>query len=362
MLPSGILKTRYGPDMAIIHTRTQWILLTAALAFLFTCQLWASPYWVSWMIRVCIVIVLLLGLHILTGLCGQFSVGQAAIMAVGAYTAAILHTSLHLSMWACLPLSGISAGVVGLFFGLPSLRVKGFYLAISTIAAQFLIMWAASYEEFARWTGGYQGLFVGDTLKLGSVDFNSDGVFYCLALGVVVVGTVVAKNIQRTATGRAFVAIRDNDLAAEVSGISLYRHKLLAFFIACVYAGVAGWLWVNAEGRVSPEQFRLWDSVWYIGMLIVGGMGSTTGVFFGALSIKLMEVVIDQITPILTRIMPSLAIQIHASLSWVVFGVVVLAFLILEPRGLYHLWEKIKRSYRMRPYSYTAAPSTYGRR
>jgi len=348
MLPGGVFNTSYDLDMPIVRTKTQWLLLMIFLAFVLTIPQYAPQYWLSWLIRLSIAIIVMLGLHVLTGLCGQLSVGQAAIMGVGAYTAAILTTRLGWSPWLCLPMSALSAGLVGIIFGLPSCRIRGFYLAMSTLAAQFLIVWAMM--KFSGLTGGPIGLYVGQ-LKLGPIDFGSPHNYYYVAIIALLLCTLAAKNIQRTNLGRKFVAIRDNELAAQVSGINLFRHKLLAFFIACLFAGVAGWLWVYAEGRVNPEQFRLTDSIWYLGMMIVGGLGSTTGVFFGAIFFRLLEAMVDQIAPVLARAAPSLAIEIHASLSGVLFGVIVLIFLIREPSGLYHRWEKFKASYRIRPYS-----------
>jgi branched-chain amino acid transport system permease protein len=313
------------------------------VAFLFSIPLFASDYWVTWLTLLAITIVAVMGLHILTGLCGIFSIGQAAFMGVGAYTVAILTSRYGLSGWVCLPLSALSAGLVGLFFGIPCFRLKGFYIAVTTLAASFIIIWCIQY--FREWTGGSAGLAV-TPLKLGSIDLRSRAGYYCLTMAVMILATFFAKNIQRTSVGRAFVAIKVNELAAEVSGISLYRYKMLAFFIGCLYAGLAGWLWTYFQWWVTPEQFNIYKSIWYFGMLAVGGMGSTSGVLFGAVFIRLLEVLIDHITPLV-----SIA-EFNVSMSLVLFAIVVLAFLIFEPRGLSYRWEKFKTYYRLRPYSY----------
>jgi branched-chain amino acid transport system permease protein len=171
-------------------------------------------------------------------------------------------------------------------------------------------------------------------------------------MGIMIVATVLAKNIQRTAAGRAFVAIRDNELAAEVSGIPVFRYKMLAFLIGCVFAGVSGWLWAYSQLRINPDQFRLMDSMWYLGMLVIGGWGSTTGVFFGVFSLSLLEIAItDYIAPPLADAIPSLAQQIRVSMSLVVNGLVIIIFIMLERRGLYYQWQKLKVFYRLYPYS-----------
>jgi len=348
MLPGGVFSTRYASDLAILRTKTQWLLLGLGLALLFTAPLFASSYWLSWLTGLGITIVAVLGLHVLSGLCGQISIGQAAFMAVGAYTVAILTTRAGLNSWLCLPICGLSAGLVGLVFGLPCFRLKGLYLAISTMAASYIIIYCIQHLPG---TGGFIGLSL-DPLRLGPIDLSSRAGVYVVTMVIMVLATVFAKNIQRTATGRAFMAIRDNELAAEVSGIPVFRYKMLAFFIGCLFAGVAGWLWAYYQLRVNPKQFGLYDSMWYVGMLIVGGWGSTSGVFFGAVFLRLVGVAVAQASPYLADTFPSLAQQIYVSLGLILSGLIVVLFIMLEPRGLSYLWEKFKAYYRLHPYAY----------
>jgi len=343
MLPGGVFNQSYAKDVAIVRTKTQWLILFAALAFMFLIPVFANDYWLGWLTKLCITIVAVLGLHILTGLCGQFSIGHAAFVGVGAYTAAILTTKYGVSGWLCLPISALVTGSVGLLFGLPCFRLKGFYLAVSTLAASFIIIWCM--RHFATWTGGLEGLDV-VTLKIGAADLSYNQPAYWLAAAVLVVATYCAKNIQRTSVGRAFVAIRDNELAAEVNGISVFRYKMLAFFISCLFAGVAGWLWANTQMRVTPDQFRLNDSIWYFGMLVIGGIGSTSGVFFGAVSLRALQVTIDQVAPMIQ------SVQLVIALNLVVFSGVIVLFLLFVPRGITSLWEKLKLQYRLHPFSY----------
>ncbi len=355
MLPGGVFSTRYDSDLAILRTRMQWLLLGLGLVLLFTLPLVASSYWLTWLTKLGIVIVAVLGLHILSGLCGQISIGHAAFIGVGAYTVAILTAQVGLNSWLCLPICGLSAGLVGLVFGLPCFRLKGFYLAISTLAASYIIIWC--FQHFSSVTGGYTGLPL-DPLRLGPIDLRARAPFYCLTMAVMVIAAFFAKNIQRTSTGRAFVAIRDNELAAEVNGIPVFRYKMLAFFIGCVFAGVAGWLWAFSQLRVTPDQFRLYDSMLYVGMLIIGGWGSVTGVFFGAVFLRLLEVIVDYTAPPLAEAFPGLAQQINVSLGLILLGLVIVLFMVLEPRGLYSRWEKFKAYYRLYPYSYWSRADT----
>jgi len=355
VLPGGVFNTAYQSDLAILRTKTHWVLLAIGLVLVFAIPAFADDYWLGLLIDLGIAIVAVLGLHILSGLCGLLSIAQAAFVGVGAYTVAILTTQAGLNAWLCLPISALSAGLVGLFFGLPCFRLKGFYLVISTLAAHFVIIWC--FEHFDSITGGFGGLQL-DPLRLGPIDLRSRSAFYFLTMAVVVIATFLAKNLQRTPTGRAFVAIRDNELAAEVSGIPVFRYKMLAFFIGCLFAGVAGWLWAYFQRSVAPSHFQLIDSIWYIGMLIVGGWGTTTGVFFGAISLSFLDVLLkDYINPFLVDRLPSdWASQISISTSLILFGGIIIAFMILEPRGLYYRWEKLKAYYRLHPYSHVPVP------
>ena len=350
MLPCGTYPTNYEEDMAIVRTRLQWGLLGAGLVFLFCLPLFAGLHWLGFVNMTMIYIVAVLGLNILTGYCGQVSVGQAAFMGVGAYTSAILVAKLHLSFLIALPCAGIMTGLVGLIVGIPSLRVKGFYLLLATLAAQFIIMWVAI--RLPHLTGGYAGLVVSRPKILGFSFETEQSYFYIIAI-VMIIMTFFAKNIVRTRAGRAFVAIRDNDLAAQIMGIDLFRYKLVAFFIGCFFAGIAGSLFAHYMRFVNPEQFPLMTSVWFLGMIIVGGMGSTVGAFLGTIFIRLLEFFTMQIGPSLNAFLPaSTSMQIQGAAMLIVFGLVIVLFLIFEPRGLAHRWEVLKSTYRLYPFSY----------
>lgn len=286
------------------------------------------------------------GLNILTGYCGQISIGHAGFMAVGAYTSGILTAKLGVPFWVALPCAALAAGMVGLIFGLPSLKIKGFYLIMATIAAQFIIVWVII--QLRSITGGPDGLSV-PRPEIGSFVFRSKTSYFYLVMTIACLATFLAQNIVRTRVGRAFVAIRDNDLAAEVMGINLWGYKLLAFFIGCMYAGVAGSLLVHYFAFACLDQFPFMNSVWYLGMLIVGGMGSIPGAIFGAVSLKLLDELVTIVGPILSAVV---AAQAAASLALISRGVVIMLFLIFEPRGIAHRWDMIKGYYRLWPFSH----------
>jgi branched-chain amino acid transport system permease protein len=330
----------YKSERAVLRRGWQWVVFALALAFLFVVPLFAGSYWLVWLTTVEIVIVAVLGLHILTGLCGQVSIGQAAFIGVGAYTVAVLTTKCGLNPWLCLPISILAAGAIGLVFGLPCFRLKGFYLAVSTMAASAMLVWC--FQHFQGTTGGFAGMDV-QRLTLGGIDFSNRSSFFILATVLMIAATLFAMNIQRTATGRAFVAIRDSELSAEVNGIPIFRQKMLAFFIGCMYAGLAGWLWAFSKMRINPDQFRLLDSMFYLGMLVIGGWGSMAGVFLGVLFLKLLEVLlIDHVTPVLADAFPALATQIQVSTGLIVNGLVVIIFMMLERRGLIQLYARLR--------------------
>jgi branched-chain amino acid transport system permease protein len=240
----------------------------------------------------------------------------------------------------------MAAGIAGLIFGLPSLKIKGFYLIMATIAAHFIIIW--TIIQLRGITGGADGLSV-PRPAIGSIALSSKTNYFYLVMIMTCLATLLAKNIVRTRAGRAFVAIKDNDLAAEVMGISLWSYKLQAFFIGCVYAGVAGALLIHYFSFASTDQFPFFDSVWYLGMLIVGGMGNTTGAIFGAVALRLLDELVTMAGPVLSA---AVAPQAAASLALISHGLIVIIFLIFEPRGLHHRWEMIKAYFSLWPFSH----------
>ena len=342
----GIFHENYAQDMAIFRTKLHWGGLFVFLLFLFTCPLFFSDRMLTIMTMIGIAVISVHGLNILTGYCGQISIGHAGFMAVGGYTSAILCAKLGLPFWAALPCGALAAGIAGLIFGLPSLKIKGFYLIMATIAAHFIIIW--TIIQLRSITGGPDGLSVPKP-TIGGIVLSSKANYFYLVMVVTCLATLLAKNIVRTRAGRAFIAIRDNDLAAEVMGISLWSYKLQAFFIGCVYAGVAGSLLIHYFSFASTDQFPFMDSVWYLGMLIVGGMGSTTGAIFGAIALKLLDELVTMVGPILSA---AVAPQAAASLALISHGLIIIIFLIYEPLGLHHRWEMIKAYFRLWPFSH----------
>jgi len=347
--------------MAILRTKTQWAMLFIFLVILFTVPLYMGNYSLGIVNLIGITIIAVTGLNILTGYCGQLSIGHAGFMAVGAYTSAILTSSFGVPFLVGLIAAGLSAGLIGMIFGIPSLRVKGFYLAISTIAAQLIILWVINH--WTSVTGGFNGMSVpymslpGVRFADGAVQFQfiqlrSEASQFYFIMITMIVTVFLAKNIARTRVGRAFIAIRDNDLAAEVMGINLFRYKLLAFFIGCFFAGIAGSLLAHWSRYVSTENFTFANSILYVGMIIIGGLGTSLGSILGAVFIRLLDFSVTRISPALQTAFPHWPGAFTTGISPLMFGLVIILFLIFEPRGLAHRWQLFKSAYRLWPFSY----------
>jgi len=347
-LPSATFNERYEQDMAIFRTRLQWILLAAGIVLGLCLPMFLGSYMLTILITTMTVIIATLGIQILTGYCGQLSVGHAAFVAVGAYTSALLVGQSGLSFWFAVPIAGIVAGLIGLIVGLTSIRLKGFYLIISTLAAHFIIMYVIVH--WTSLTGGSFGLSA-PVPELGGIGFASPSSYFYIVFVALLIATYVAKNIVRTNVGRIFVAIRDNDLAAEVMGINLTAYKLLAFFIGCAFAGVGGALAAHARGVISPDNYTLIQSFWYLAYLIIGGLGTITGAFFGVIFIAILNNGLSVILASLSTVFPG-ASSLLAPLMLFILGLVIVLFLTFEPRGLAHRWEIFKAYYRLWPFSH----------
>ncbi len=335
----------------MVRTGPQWGVLIGFLILLATLPLFAGSYFLSFMILTGISLIAVLGLNILTGYAGQISIGHQAFVAVGAYTTAVLMDSFHWNFWATLPLAGLAAAGVGVLFGLPSFRLKMLYLAMSTLAAQFIII-AFFNHAFPDYFHAVSGIRV-NRPELAGIDFRNNEAFYYVVIVITVLMTFFAKNLVRSRLGRALVAIRDNDLASEVIGINVSKIKLYAFATGCFYAGISGALHATYYRSVNPMQFHIDISIWYLGCLIVGGMGTTVGGVFGVLFLRIIREFTVIISPILGgMVSPINAPKIGPALGIISWAGVVILFLIFEPRGLAHTWEVLKARFRHWPFKF----------
>ncbi|NOY99510.1 MAG: branched-chain amino acid ABC transporter permease [Chloroflexi bacterium] len=336
--------------MATIRQRWQWWLLLAFVVALYALPFYASQSVVALVNRIGITIIAVQGLNLLTGYTGQISLGQASFMTAGGYISALLVNNLGWPFFAAMPAAALGAGIVGLLFGLPSLRVKGFYLTMATLAAQFIIPWFTR-NAFPKVLNGAQGINVQVPVLFG-IEFNTPQRYIYLTLTVLILTTIVAHNISRSRLGRAFVAVRDHDLAAELLGINLFKYKLQAFFLAAVYAGIAGSLAAHQIRHINSETFNLIDSVMFMGMLVIGGLGSNLGPIFGAIVVEMLIEGATLFGPLFISLFPSTAAGAVQALRPLFFGAALMLFLIFEPRGLAHRWQLFKAAWRLRPFSY----------
>lgn len=347
-MPCGLFHTRYNTDERIFETLFVRICLAVFISILLIFPILANNYFIYVSNMIFIFIVGAIGLNILVGFTGQISIGHAAFVAVGAYTSGILASKAGVPFWLALPLSGVSAAIIGMFFGIPSLRVKGLYLAIATLAAQFIIEYAIVNWEGL--TNGITGIFIPYPELFGFV-FDSDLKFYYLLLLFAALAVITGRNLFRTKIGRAFIAIRDRDIAAELIGINVFKYKLLTFAISSFFAGIAGSLWGYYTNVITPEHFTIVLSIDYLAMIIVGGLGSIIGTIFGVVFIIILP---EILTTLSITFKDSLG-DISSSLSaykGLLFGVTIILFLIFEPDGLAERWRKIRAYWKLWPFSY----------
>ena len=349
----GVRKTTYEADMALSPLPiARWTVAALAVLFFGVVPLTLHEYYLS-IINLCaIAAVGALGLNILVGYTGQISVGHGAFMSVGAYTAANFAVRLGFPFWLALPLGGLMAALVGAVVGIPSLRIKGLYLAIATLAGQLIIEWLINHVTFI--SGGVQASIGVPRPSLFGVAIASQRQMYFFLLAFVVLALVGTMNLVRSRVGRAFIAIRDQDIAAEIIGINIFRYKLLAFAISSFYAGVTGVLYTYYLGVANYEQFQINVSIDYLAMIIIGGLGSVLGSIFGAIFVTLLPIVIRWVMEAFGGMLFSQAaiLNIIPNLRLILFGGLIIFFLMVEPDGLNRLWRNIRTYFRVWPFAY----------
>ena len=347
--PCGVFDVNYVQDSALIRTGYRWIMLSVLFVLIFgAIPLFAGNYLRDVLINISIMVIAVIGLQIIIGFTGQISLGHAAFMAVGAYTSAMLSTHLGLSFWITMPLAALLAGILGIVVSMPALRIRGFYVAVTTLAAHYIIMWAILHG--GELTKGVSGMSAAE-IRIGGFALDNELKFYYFAMLFAVLAVFFTSNLMRTKIGRAMLAVRDNDLAAEFMGINVFKTKVLAFFLSAIYAGVAGSMLAHYQGMITVDQFSLMDSIWMLAMLIVGGV-TITGAIMGVFFIKILHQVVLFSAPVIGAIFPALAGSAVAAGMQIFFGAVIILFLIFEPRGLFHRWQITLSTFRLWPFPY----------
>jgi branched-chain amino acid transport system permease protein len=347
---TGVYHTSYASELRLRHTNAERLRLVLMIVGLLALPWTVNAYWLGIVNTIGIAVIGAVGLNILVGFTGQISLGQGGFLAVGAFTSALLARAgvpVPLAMLVAV----LVTAAVGAFFGLPALRLKGLYLAIATIASQEIIVFV-----IRRWgwlTGG-QGFLDVERLTLfgwrvprSSFEF----VWYWIIAGLAVLAVVSARNLFRTALGRSFMAVRDQDIAASAIGVDLARTKLIAFAVSSGYVGLAGALTAHYTETVTWERFTIDVSIQYLAMIIVGGLGSVAGSVYGAAFIMLLPPLLAELATTVRGFAPFIADQLPA-VQAAAFGLVIVLFLLFEPRGLDRIWQRVKDYFRFWPFRY----------
>ncbi|MDQ3383762.1 MAG: branched-chain amino acid ABC transporter permease [Actinomycetota bacterium] len=348
---TGIHHRSYTAELALRATRAEYVRLGLMALLMLIVPFVLDNYWMSIANTILIAVIGAVGLNILVGYTGQISLGQGGFLAVGAYTSAIVSDRMGLPVPIAIAFAVLMTAVVGTFFGLPGLRLKGLYLAIATLASQQVI-------EFVirRWGWLTEGEGFIDVARLEIGAFRIDrGSFeqqwYWILLVCAILAVLTARNLFRTGLGRSFMAVRDQDIAAEAIGVNLARAKLTAFAVSSGFVGLAGALTAHYSEIVSWEKFTLDVSILYLAMIIVGGLGSIAGAVYGAIFMTLLPVLIRESAGIVGPVVPFISSQLPAVQN-AVFGLTIIVFLIVEPRGLDRIWHRIKDYVRFWPFRY----------
>ena len=329
-----IKRMNYLQDIQLFKFRSTMVWYLLLIAVLLIAPLALNDYWVSLMNLIGIYVIVALGLNLLTGYTGQVSLGHSAFFAIGAYASAILTGKYGVSFFLALPTAGILAALVSILIGLPSLRLKGLYLAIATMGFAFIVE-----EIIVKWdavTNGVNGLSLVRP-KIGPLTFTADEHYYYLIYAIVLIMILLLKNILRSPTGRAFVAIRSSEVAAESMGVNLAIYKTAAFCISAFYTGAAGSLFGHHMLFIGPENFDFLISISFLVMIVVGGLGSVHGAVFGAIFITTLP----ELIALSKGYLPPF-IGEQAGLRAAVYGLILLLFIRFEPLGIYGRWLKIK--------------------
>lgn len=332
--------------------RTWFVIILILAAIIFTLSLFdigANEYHFFIGNLILVNLIAAIGLQLLTGFTGLLSLGHAAFMGVGAYTSALLITKLGCPFILSILIAGLVAAFFGIIVGIPSLRIKGFYLMVATLAFQFVIDYLIIHWDGL--TRGTRGIEIPTPFIFG-ISLEKHKVFFLFSFVLTIFMMWGAKNITRSKIGRAFIAIRDNDVSAEIIGISIFRYKLLSFAISAFYAGVAGALFASLLRTAIPENYTFYHSIILFAMVLVGGLGRLVGTVFGVIFITLIPVLLDLLVSYIgNNYDPNFTIY-AGPMKDLVFGGLIILFIIFEPEGLVGVWIRIRDYFRIWPLPY----------
>jgi branched-chain amino acid transport system permease protein len=351
-IPAGDFRTSYAADATIFPTRTSRNFAIAGVAALCLAPQLFSEYWLTITIQVGIFSIAALGLNILVGFTGQISIGQSAFFLFGAFTSAYLSNNFPIPVFFAIPLAGAVTALVGLVFGVPAARLKGLYLVIATLAAQYILL---DFFSRAEWFSGGAAPASANPFSIFGYTLRGDRQYFYVVLAYVLISFILVTNLMRTRDGRALVAIRDHYLSAEIMGINLTKYRTLSFGLAAFFAGISGALYAHYQLVISQEGFGIERSILFLAMVIIGGAGSVMGTLMGTAFIVLVPEAMETISNSLKGSAFDHALSLNNNITFlreITIGLIIIGFLMFEPDGLAHRWRQIKAYWKLYPFSH----------
>jgi len=350
--PSGDFRASYRADTTIFPTAMSRNCAIAGVALLCMAPQFCSEYWLSILIQIGIFGIAALGLNILVGFTGQISIGHAAFFLLGGFTSAYISNNSPIPVFFAIPFGGLVSALVGLIFGLPAARLKGLYLVIATLAAQYILL---DFFSRAEWFSGGSVPANAKPFSIFGYALRGDRQYFYVVLVYLLTSYVLVTNLMRTRDGRALVAIRDHYLSAEIMGINLVKYRTLSFGLAAFFAGLAGALYAHYQLVISQEGFGIERSILFLAMIIIGGTGSIMGSLMGTAFVVLLPESMEWISLQLKGSIVDHVLALNnniALLRDVAIGLIIIAFLMFEPDGLAHRWRQIKAYWKLYPFSH----------
>src|SRR5437868_2591940 len=352
LIPAADFRTSYGAGTTVFPTATSRNAMIAGIVLTCFAPYIVSPYVLSLLIQIGIFGIAALGLNIVVGFTGQISIGHAAFFGFGAFTSAYVSSKLHVPVFFAIPLAGVVTALVGLIFGLPAARLKGLYLVIATLAAQYILL---DFFSRAEWFSGGSVPAMAKPFSIFDYELRGDRKYFYVVLAYVVVSYLLVTNLMRSRDGRALVAVRDHYLSAEIMGINLTKYRTLSFGLAAFFAGIAGALYAHYQLVVSNEGFGIERSILFLAMIIIGGTGSIMGTLMGTAFVVLLPESMEWISASLRGSAIDKALSLNTNITFlreIAIGLIIIAFLMFEPAGLAHRWRQIKTYWKLYPFSH----------
>jgi branched-chain amino acid transport system permease protein len=352
LIPAGDFRSSYAADTTIFPTKMSRSFAIAGVILLCFAPRIFNEYWLSISIQIGIFSIAALGLNVLVGFTGQISIGHAAFFLLGAFSSAYINNNFPVPVFFAIPLAGIVTALVGLVFGVPAARLKGLYLVIATLAAQYILL---DFFSRAEWFSGGSVPASANPFSIFGYTLRGDRQYFYVVLAYVVVCYLLVTNLMRTRDGRALIAIRDHYLSAEIMGINLTKYRTLSFGLAAFFAGIAGALYAHYQLVISQEGFGIERSILFLAMIIIGGTGSIMGTLMGTAFVVLLPELMEWISLHLKGGAIDQALALNNNITFlreIAIGLIIIVFLMFEPDGLAHRWRQIKAYWKLYPFSY----------